>query len=150
MHFTSRTYCHQSRRFTKGSKFAVTVKPISFLKTYMASSQERYLFLMIRSTTYDYANFSAGEIIITCSISLCPVDSLWSSVSLWKKNVILHSWQVHIAFRSSGCMYVISFLAPRCNSVINLGIDQLCSYFLFKQITSNSSMLSTPLLCTYE
>jgi hypothetical protein len=36
----------------------------------------------IRSTTYDYDNVSAAEMIITFSIILCPVKSLWSSTSL--------------------------------------------------------------------
>lgn len=60
--------------------------------------------------TYDHANVPAREIIITCSISLCPVESVWSSTSLWKKNFILHSWQIHIAFKSYGCMYVSNLL----------------------------------------
>lgn len=51
-----------------------------------------------------YANVSVGETIITFSINLCPAESLWSSTSLWKTNFILHSWQIQIAFRSSGCM----------------------------------------------
>jgi hypothetical protein len=47
--------------------------------------------ITIRSPTYDHVKMSAREIIITCSISLCPVESVWSSISLWKKNFILHS-----------------------------------------------------------
>jgi hypothetical protein len=48
----------------------------------------------MRSTTddyYYYAKVSAGETNIIFSISLCPVEPLWSSTSLWKRNFILHS-----------------------------------------------------------
>jgi hypothetical protein len=57
--------------------------------------------------TSTYLNVSAeGTIVnITFSVSLCPVELLWSSISLWKINFILHSWQIHIAFRSSGCIF---------------------------------------------
>ena len=60
-----------------------------------------------RNNVYNHANVSAeGTIVnITFSVSLCPVELLWSSISLWKINFILHSWQIHIAFRSSGCIF---------------------------------------------
>ena len=52
-----------------------------------------------------HANVS-GEIRVIFSTSLCPLKFLWSSTSLWKTNTLWHSWQVHTAFRSSGCMYM--------------------------------------------
>jgi hypothetical protein len=59
---------------------------------------------------------------------LCPVESLWSSISLWKKNFILHSWQIHIAFRSYGCMYVSNLpLHPLQDAVVVL-IYELINY----------------------
>jgi hypothetical protein len=46
-----------------------------------------------RNNMYNHANVSAEETIvnITFSVSLCPVELLWSSISLWKINFILHS-----------------------------------------------------------
>lgn len=86
---------------------------------------------------YYYVNVSAeGTIVnITFSVSLCPVELLWSSISLWKINFILHSWQIHIAFRSSGCIgSIMNFRSS------NIMINQSSSWFLFRQITSNLSM----------
>jgi hypothetical protein len=59
-----------------------------------------------------YVKVSANEIIALFSISLRPVKLLWSAVSLWNTNFILHSWQIHIAFRSSGCIY--NLIHRRC------------------------------------
>ena len=91
-----------------------------------------------RNNIYNHANVSAeGTIVnITFSVSLCPVELLWSSISLWKINFILHSWQIHIAFRSSGCIgSIMNFRSS------NIMINQSSSWFLFKQITSNLGMM---------
>jgi hypothetical protein len=104
-------------------------------QSYMISIKIRsisncWLPIMMRSTTdyyyyYYYAKVSSGETNIIFSISLCPVESLCSSTSLWKRNFILHSWQIHIAFRSSGCMYIDRW---RCIlTSLNLSINQSSS-----------------------
>ena len=53
---------------------------------------------------YYCVKLSASETNVLFSINLWPLEPLWSAVSLWKTNFILHSWQIHIAFKSSGCM----------------------------------------------
>lgn len=76
---------------------------------------------------------SAIETIILFSMTLCPVESLWSVVSLWKRNFILHSWQIHIAFRSSGCIIWSHrrFVVNYCIYKIIKYLNGLCySYWL--------------------
>ena len=54
--------------------------------------------------TWHYANVSARETVIIFSISLCAVESLWSSISSLKMDIHLNSCQIHIAFRACTCI----------------------------------------------
>ena len=105
--------CHwESRSFTSLQVISFTLK-VSMVYIFSLEFGSRNsangwfpISVGLAEISCDHTNVSAdGAIVsITFSVSLCPVESLWSSISLWKTNFILHSWQIHIAFRSSGCI----------------------------------------------
>ena len=75
---------------TRGKAFAcshtVATKLTVFFLIYFWSRQ-----LKSKGRFYYYCTkVSGNEIISLFSISLCPVESLWSSISLWKIYFILH------------------------------------------------------------